>query len=87
MEVGAAEVADLANVLASRKRNQGVVTPHTGVLDAQAIADHARARKHTVPLELKRDPKRFANGPTSDAVAQGCLHLWSAHTIQSGRCA
>jgi hypothetical protein len=83
LEVGAAEVVDLANVLASRKRNRGVITPRTDVLDAQAIADHARARKHTVPLELKRDPERFANGPTSDAVAQSRLHHWYAHTIPS----
>lgn len=83
MEVGAAEVVDLADVLAGRKRNRGVVTPNTGVLDAQDLADHARARNHTVPLELKRDPERFANGPTSDAVAQSCLRLWSARTITS----
>ena len=84
LEVGAAEVVDLADDLASRKRNRGVVTPRTGVLDAQDIADHARARKHTVPLELKRDPERFANGPTSDAVAQSYLQLWPARTIPSG---
>lgn len=87
MEVGATDVVDLADDLAGRKRNRGVVTPNTGVLDAQDIADHARARNHTVPLELIREPKRFANGPTSDAVAQSYLHLWPARTITSGRCA
>lgn len=87
MEVGAAEVVDLTNDLASRKRNRDVVTPNTGGLAVQAIADHARARKHTVPLELKRDPKSFANGPTSDVVAQSYLHPWPARTITSGRCA
>ena len=86
LEVGTAEVVDLANVLASRKRNRGVVTPRTGVLDAQALADQARARKPTVPLELKRDPECFANGPASDAVAQSYLHLWPARTIPSDRC-
>jgi hypothetical protein len=83
LKVSAADVVDLADDLAGRKRNRDVVTPHTGGLVVQAITDHARERKHTVPLELKRDPERFANGPTSDAVAQSRLHHWYAHTIPS----